>query len=151
MEFLIHNSCSWELGETSYIAFPSHMSHVVSPDCSQFMSVCDRQRGTVYWEPTKYLYLKFFSNRKSLCMEKPLCFVKAGDIIPSKTLVCKFMELQAKRLRGVFSSLWTLEKVGFGGVFHSVSLRSLSNFCSCYMIRLLLYLWVATVCLQEHT
>lgn len=30
-------------------------------------------------------------------MEKPLCFVKAGDIIASETLVCKFMELQAKR------------------------------------------------------
>lgn len=30
-------------------------------------------------------------------MEKPLCFVKAGDIIPPETLVCKFMELQAKR------------------------------------------------------
>lgn len=38
-------------------------------------------------------------------MEKPLCFVKAGDIIPPETVVCKFTDLQAKRLRGVFSSL----------------------------------------------
>lgn len=55
------------------------LCHTSSLTISYFMSVSDYHRGTVYGEPTKYLFLKFyFSNPYSLSMEEPLCFVKAS-------------------------------------------------------------------------